>query len=193
MLIGIAGGIGSGKSVVCRILRVKGYDVLDCDLEARRLMDNSLEIKEEIRDRISPGASDGTNPINRKILSGIVFSDEKARLTLNEIVHGRLKDYISRKVSEESGRCLFIEAAILAESGLARECDRIWKIDTPCEERIKRICERDNCELSFAKAKLKSQEKEQQLLSEFLNKTDVIFNSDHDSLILQINKLLLKI
>ncbi|MDE5843031.1 MAG: dephospho-CoA kinase [Muribaculaceae bacterium] len=190
MLIGICGGIGSGKSVVSRIMRLKGFAVYDCDYEARKLMSVDTEIKSRIRDEISPEVTDGTTSPDRRRLAAIVFNDEQARLKLNHIVHGAILKDVAGKDSADD--ILWVEAAILAESGLAQICDRIWRVDAPESLRIRRASHRDSCKADDIAKRIASQRKEEELLKEYQDKTDIILNDDRHSLILRIDDLLSK-
>ena len=110
----IAGGIGSGKSTVARVVRAMGYEVYDCDSRAKNLMDSSSEIHSALAAEISPDVvTDGK--INRSRLSELVFSDPVLLETLNRIVHTHVKEDIRRWMSQRArfarnGR-LFIEPA----------------------------------------------------------------------------------
>ena len=90
-IIAISGGIGSGKSVVSRMVSVMGWRVYDCDSRARRLMDTSDEIKRRIASEISDSCITQDNEIDRQCLSGLVFNDAMALDVLNKIVHGAEK------------------------------------------------------------------------------------------------------
>lgn len=190
MLIGICGGIGSGKSVVSRIVRELGYEVLNCDIEARRLMESSEEIKRRIRDEISAEVTDGISLPNRKILAEIVFNDENARLKLNEIVHGALKDFIRDKAVSSQQGILFAEAALMAESGLAAICDSIWEVKADSKIRLERIIRRDGCSEEHAIRRIASQRREEQLMKAYAGKTVVIENFENKSLLDQVTNLL---
>lgn len=190
MLIGICGGIGSGKSVVSRLLRGNGYRVYDCDTEARRLMETSAEIKRRIRDEISPDVTDGVSAPNRKLLAEIVFNNEKARIKLNAITHGALADDIKGVVAAlRPGEILFVEAAVLAESGLAEICDRIWRVEANLGERIRRIVNRDKCSARHAEQRMLSQRTEEGLLKKYVDKTDLIHNDDRHSVMARVEQL----
>lgn len=190
MLIGICGGIGSGKSVLSRILREVGYTVYDCDLEARRMMESSERIKQRIRDEISPEVTDGVRPPDRKMLAEIVFSNEAARLKLNEITHGELKRDLQERLENTKG-LFFTEAAIIAESGLAQMCDEIWRIEASREARIQRIMQRDGCTRQHTESWMAAQTREEQLLKNYSEKIRVIYNYDDHSLMKQAERLLL--
>lgn len=191
MLIGVCGGIGSGKSVVSRILRLKGFEVYDCDSEAKRLMAADSEIKCRIRDLISSEVTDGVAVPDRELLAKIVFSDEAARLKLNEIVHEAVRNDIAKKAAEE--KLMWVESAIIAESGLAAMCDRIWKVESPESLRIKRAIERDLCSKEDIERRIESQSKEESLLEMYEEKIDKIINDENHSLLDQINGLLNKL
>ena len=155
-----SGGIGSGKSVVSRLLRNLGYNVIDCDLEARLLMNGSEDIKRAICNRISSEVTDGISIPDRKKLADIVFNNEDARLMLNEIVRSALRERI-REIGRVLGaKPLFVEAAILAESGLAEECRYIIKVEADREERVARVRERDAAADAHILARMRSQETE---------------------------------
>lgn len=188
-LIGISGGIGSGKSVVSRVLRSMGYDVYDCDMQAREIMNRSRRIKCAIRDRISGEVTDGVREPDRKLLADIVFSNEDARKTLNEIVHAEVRDHL-REYHKDG--MLWVEAAILAESGLADMCDRIWRVSSPDNVRVERISQRDKISGYTARGRMVAQQNEERLLSQFSQITDVIYNDEKHSLLEQVECLLSK-
>lgn len=194
MTVAITGGIGSGKSVVSRILRELGFYVIDCDLEARSLMESSKEIKEQIRDRISSRVTDGITQPDRKILAEIVFNNENARKELNTIVHEALRHELRKRIkNQEIGRLIFIEAAVLAESGLADDCDQIWKVEAGKNDRIHRVVMRDKCDESHVKARIIAQESEDILIKKFSDKTEIIINTCRHSLLDQIGCRLKKL
>ncbi|MDE5551650.1 MAG: dephospho-CoA kinase [Muribaculaceae bacterium] len=191
-IIGITGGIGSGKSVVSRILRLYGYEVSDCDSRAKSLMDNSARIKERIASEISTDAVNEDGTIDRPLLAEIVFKDEQMRIRLNKIVHSSVREDISalRKSMPEE-KMLFVEAAIMAESGLAELCDEIWIVDTLDEDlRVARVMERNGCDAGSVRARIDSQQREADMLFHFREKTQIIINDDIEPLLPQINELL---
>lgn len=196
-LVGICGGIGSGKSVVSRILRSYGYEVYDCDLEAQRLMESSSEIKRRIRDEISAEVTDGIGAPDRKLLSQIVIADELMRLLLNHIVHGAVMDDLSKRLNsfgknpKMGGRhgVLFVEAAVMAESGLADMCESIWLVEADREERIKRIMQRDGCSREHAEGWMRKQLAEEELIERYDGKIRRIRNVDTESLMERIVNL----
>ena len=189
-LIGLAGGIGSGKSVISRILRQKGYQVYDCDTRARYLMENSQIIKSRIRDEISADVTDGSLPIDRLRLAEIVFHDKKMLKCLTAIVHGVVRDDVRRTVESTLEKILFVEAAVMAQSGLADICDEIWIVEAPVQQRIERVMARDAINRDAVDARIKSQEEEAELLSSYGAKLKVVRNDSIHSLLLQLDELL---
>lgn len=164
-LILVSGGIGSGKSVVCRILRALGHDVYDSDAEARRIMDNSPAIIETIASEICREAicrENGYSSIHRPTLAKAVFSDKEKLNRLNALVHGEVKADIMRRrdMLAEEGRYerpLFVETAIPHSSGLDRMADEIWLVEAPEELRIERAMKRDNASRAAIEARIRTQ------------------------------------
>lgn len=116
-IIGVTGGIGSGKSVVCRFLRILGYSVYDSDERAKVLMDSSTSIKSALVAEFGADVCiDGV--LDRRRLAEIVFADAMALNRLNAIVHPAVKSDFKEWCERRQGeRAVFIESAILIEAG----------------------------------------------------------------------------
>lgn len=157
-LIAIAGGIGSGKSVVCRILATKGYKVYDCDSEAKRIMDSAPRIISAIGERVCHEAVRPDGTLDRKILAAAVFSDPARLAALNSIVHGAVIDDIKAWCATHTGADrLFVETAILYQSNLDRLVDEVWEVTAPEEVRVARACRRDNADAGAVRARVEAQ------------------------------------
>lgn len=157
-LTAITGGIGAGKSVVSRMLIVMGYDVFDCDREAKLLMDSDNEIKTRLKAEIDADTVDSEGNINRAHLSSIVFTDAHKLEKLNSIVHGAVKKRICEWCEEKhSSQHLFVETAILYQSGLDKMVDDVIEVIAPDEIRIERVVKRNNCSATEVSARIKSQ------------------------------------
>lgn len=130
--IAVTGGIGSGKSVVCRVVECMGYPVYDCDSRAKAIIDNNPGILAEISKRISTDVIENGR-LNRSKLSSIVFSDPTKLTELNRIVHSHVRDDIRRwmKIRSIDSRLVFIETAILKESEIDLMVDEIWIVHSP--------------------------------------------------------------
>lgn len=159
MLIAITGGIGSGKSVVSRMLLAMGYEVYDCDRRARLIVEGSKEILSEIARRISDEVVGEDWTLDRRALAAIVFADSVKLGILNEITHGAVRrDLASWRDSHEvCGRPLFVETAILYQSGLDRMVDRVWEVTAPMETRIMRVMSRDGIDRAGVESRIASQ------------------------------------
>ena len=160
-IIGLTGGIGSGKSTVTDYLVTMGFHVLDADKIARELVmpgsDMLIQLTAEFGDDIL--LDDGS--LDRKKLGSIVFSDEEKKQTLDKMMHTKILEIIHErilKIREESSyfaedvirpetaakhRVIFIDAPLLFETGLDKSVEEVWVIDVDDETRINRIMERD--------------------------------------------------
>ncbi len=140
-IIAVTGGIGCGKSVVCRILRMRGYTVVDTDSHARALMDSDDEIKCRLAAEISGDVVRG-GVIDRVRLAEIVFSDEDMLNRLNAIVHGKVRASIARMAERTEG-IFFVETAIFFQSGLNRMAAAEWRVESPLDIRVRRVMQRN--------------------------------------------------
>ncbi len=166
-MIGICGGIGSGKSVVSRILRLKGEAVYDCDSEAGRIMDSSEEVLRTLHERFGDTVCPAGGPICRPELARRVFSSDQERLWLNALVHRLVRRDVkawSAAILSGGRRHCFVESAILASSGLAAMCDEVWIVTAPEAVRIERVRMRDALSEEAILSRIRSQEEEESAL-----------------------------
>lgn len=185
-LVAISGGIGCGKSVIATILRKMGYHVYDCDDRAKRLMDNDSAILARLAEEIDREVVvDGV--IDRKRLSEIVFVDTAKLDRLNEIVHGAVRSDITAWVADTDGDTLFVETAILYQSGLDRMVDEVWEVVAPQELRIERVMGRNGCTREEVVARIKAQDVE---IEQPHGKTFEIVNDGFIPILPQIESLL---
>jgi len=134
--IAITGGIGSGKSYVCRLLEQKGFSIYDCDAAAKRLMRTSALLRSQLTALIGPDAYDGQG-LNKAVVAQFLLASEANAKAIDRIVHPAVAtDYI------ESGQ-QWMECAILYESGFDRLVDSVVAVTAPEEVRIERIVARD--------------------------------------------------
>lgn len=163
----MAGGIGCGKSVVCRILSAMGYAVYDCDSRAKAIMNESRDIIDHIAEDICREAVVENNRkqrvIDRKRLAKEVFNDVGKLKKLNRLVHHAVEADILlwRDSIADMGYVhdtVFVETALLKQSGLGRIADAVWEVTAPMETRIQRAVKRDKCERTAIEARIKSQE-----------------------------------
>lgn len=147
MLVGITGGIGSGKSTIVQVLAARGYAVYDCDREAKRIIVENAEVRKAIIALLGTEAfvpspqHPFTGSYNTSYVSQRVFAEPELLQQLNAIVHPAVKEEIRVQNSEFS--VLFVESAILFEAGIDSLCDRIVVVDAPEEVRLARTIARD--------------------------------------------------
>ena len=145
-LIAITGGIGSGKSVVARIVKVMGHQVYDCDSRARQLMERSDDVRREIKDAFGPEAylDDGT--LNREHLSKVAFKDPDSLTRLNVIVHpatARDMQQWAQELDQKGTTAAFVETALLRTAALDRIVDEVWHVTAPISVRVQRVMARN--------------------------------------------------
>lgn len=165
-LIGLTGGIGTGKSTVARILRLRGYEVYDCDLEAKRLMDESTEVRRSLRDRWGEEIYSPEGELDRCKVAGYVFADRREKAWLDSLVHGLVRDDLKMWIDTHSGyshETVFVESAILFSSGLADMCQEVWEVTAPPDIRVERVMKRSGLTREQALARIEAQKEEQNI------------------------------
>lgn len=158
-LTAICGGIGAGKSVVSHILRAMSYEVFDCDTEAKLLMDSDQQIKSRLTDEITPDAVRADGTIDRKAISATVFADSEKLTRLNSIVHTAVRERLAEWycLKAANGRRLFVETALLYQSGLDRLADEVWEVTAPDDLRVERVIRRNGLSADEVRARIDSQ------------------------------------
>ena len=142
-IIGLTGGIGSGKTTVANYIQSKGIPVYISDLEAKKVMDSS-EIIEKIIDAFGTDIIDSNKSLNREKLASIVFNDSEKLKQLNAIVHPAVKKHFENWIIQyQKSPFIVKEAAILFESGSYKDCNEIITVSAPLETRIARVLKRD--------------------------------------------------
>ena len=155
-LVAITGGIGSGKSVVSAVLRIMGYPVYDCDSNAKRLMDDSASIKVSLAKTFGREVVAG-GVIDRRLLASIVFNDPAALGRLNAIVHPAVVADVFRWRDSRQDGIVFVETAILRESGLLRVVDGVVLVMADEAVRIHRVMKRNGLSEKEVRERIASQ------------------------------------
>ncbi|ESU26473.1 dephospho-CoA kinase [Flavobacterium limnosediminis JC2902] len=141
-IIGLTGGIGSGKSTVAGYFKELGVPVYIADDEAKKLMD-SPEMVKKIQSVFEENITED-NRLNKKKMADIVFSDPEQLNKLNSIVHPEVRNHFISWVKAHKNHPFVVkEAAILFESGSYKDCDKIILVTAPKEIRIQRVMNRD--------------------------------------------------
>ena len=154
--VGVTGGIGSGKSVVCRIFQNIDISIYEADTEARRIISEDPDIRTELVERFGNKVFvDGT--LDRKYLASRIFSDSEARLFVNGLVHPRIREDFKRWITDQPGPYVVEDAALLFESGAYKEMDFNILVAAREEIRIGRIIKRDGIQRGDVLSRLASQ------------------------------------
>lgn len=142
MIVGLTGGIGSGKTTVAHFFEELGIPIYISDTEAKRLMSVSPEIRREIIKLLGSDSytSDG---LNRKYIADKVFRDKSLLDKLNAIVHPRVATNFANWYKQQDSPYVIKEAAILFENGGYKECDFMILVTAPIQDRIARVKKRD--------------------------------------------------
>ena len=142
--IGVTGGIGSGKSTVCRIFSVLGIPTYDADAAAKRLMHEDEALRSEIISAFGKDSYNLQGHLNTSYLSQIVFRDESKREVLNNLVHPHtIRDFEAWAEKQSGFPYIVKEAALLYEAGADKSVDRVIVVYAPEALRMKRVLERD--------------------------------------------------
>jgi len=158
-LIGLTGGIGSGKSAVARMIAGAGVPVMDADQLAREVTAPGQPAHADIK-AAWPRIVGATGAIDRKLLAAVVFADPTARARLEVITHHRIWALTIARVAElvrQGHRLAFYEASLLVETGRYRDLDGLVVVTAPEAEQIRRVVERDGCSPADVQARLAAQ------------------------------------
>ena len=158
MIIGITGGSGCGKTTLLNLIRDQGGLVMDCDTIYHDLLKTDTAMLSAIEARFPGTVENGA--LNRKKLGGIVFSDEKALLSLNAITHSAVKKEVLRRL-EQKPALAAIDAIGLFEGGLAELCDVTVAVTAPEEMRVQRLMKRDGISEEYARKRIAAQHSDQ--------------------------------
>ena len=193
--VGITGGIGAGKTTVCRIFEALGVPVYYADERARHILMRNHELHQELRDHFGEEIFDREGKPDRKKIAAIVFNDKEKLQTLNGLIHPRVgtdwadwADWVSSR--DYAFPYVLKEAALLFESGSYKQLDRIICVAAPDDLRISRVVSRDGVSGEDVKLRMKNQLSQELKisLSQFL-----ILNDEKESLIQQVIRVHRKI
>jgi dephospho-CoA kinase len=160
--IGITGGIGSGKSTVCRLLEQYGAAVYDSDAEAKRLMNEDQALREALIEAFGEDCYNSEG-LNRGYLASRVFGDKEQLQRLNSIVHPAVKADFRRWAEEQSAPYVILESAILFDAGFQSEVDATLAVLAPLPERVRRAMERDGAEREAVMSRISNQMSDDEL------------------------------
>ena len=178
-VIGLTGGIGSGKTFVSNIFIKLGIPVFNADQEAKNIMHKSLDLKKKIEKAFGNEVYQN-NQIQKKVLSKLVFNNKNKLDLLNSLVHPYVLDRFNEWCLNNKSSIVIKESAILFESNTYKGCDKIICVNASEKNRISRVMKRDNVKKNHVKSIINSQMNQAQKIK----KSDFIINNNDADLIL---------
>jgi len=160
IVIGLTGGIGTGKSEVARILAMLGAVVIDADQLGHQAYTPHTEIWDEVVKVFGEGILQSSGEIDRKQLGAIVFADPEQLARLNGIMHPRMARMVSQqieKLREEGATAVVVEAAVLFEAGWDSLVDEVWTTESPLDNVVDRLMARNGLDRAEVVKRIKSQ------------------------------------
>jgi dephospho-CoA kinase len=180
--VGITGGIGSGKTLVCKIFEKLGAPVFYADQEAKKILNQNRQVVEKIKHTFGPEIYD-ENGINKATLANIIFNDNEALHKINSIVHPVVKDYFKEWLNTVYYPYAIEEAAILVETGTHHDLDYTILVYAPRELRISRAMQRDGATRNDIENRMKNQMPDEE---KFKKVNCVIYNDNSRMVIPQV-------
>lgn len=193
-IVGLTGGIGSGKTTVAKLLESKGYSVYYSDIRAKEIVNNNAFLKTRIIQLLGDKAYDQDGKYNRKWVAQKVFNNEKLLLELNKIIHPAVKSDFEFWVREQKGDFIFKETALLFELNLDKNCFKTILVTADESLRIKRVMERDGKTYQEIENIIQKQipEKEKRKRADLIieNNTDLEnLGKEVERMLLELNKI----
>lgn len=179
MKIGITGGIGSGKTTVCRVFNTLGIPVFDSDKEAQIIINEDPTVRVNLNSIAGVDLfSFGT--LDRKLLANLIFNDGGMLLRVNELIHPLVFERFDAWASEQNSLYSILESAILFESGAWQNVDKTISVIAPVKERIKRVSARSNMPEREILDRIKNQMDD----NERVKKSDFVIRNGEDDFII---------
>lgn len=156
-VVGLTGGIASGKSTVSKMLRQLGAAICDADKIAKELQEAGTEVWQEITHTFGPDILLNDGSLNRQALGEIVFNDNDARQKLDSIVHPKVMERVNMVIAESNARVVIVDAPLLIEAHMTAMVDEVWVVSVSEQLQLKRLMQRNNLDEREALARLRSQ------------------------------------
>lgn len=156
VVLGLTGGTGAGKTSALRALESLGAEVIDCDALYHQMLDNNRELRQEIGNAF-PGVFGADGRLDRQRLGQEVFASKERLERLNSIVFHHMEPELRRRLSDNAGGLVAIDAISLLEGGLDQMCDRTIAVTAPLELRVRRIMARDGISEQYARLRISAQ------------------------------------
>ena len=185
MKIGVTGGIGSGKTSVCKVFKVLGIPVFSADQVAKDIMDTDPVLIREIISATSDDLYSG-GTLDRSKLASLIFNDQSLLQKINLLIHPVVFDHFRKWTDRQRAPYVIMEAAILFESGASKFVDRVVTVVAPVEERLTRVIRRNKLSREDVMDRIKNQmdDESRSKLSDY-----TVQNSENDMIIPAILKI----
>ena len=188
-LIGLTGGIGTGKSTVSEYLMKMGYKVIDADKISREIVEPNSETLKEIAKVFGEKILLEDGSLNRNRLADIVFTNPDKKVLLDRIMHAKIIDIIMKRAkSYDKEKVVFLDVPLLYETNMDQLVDKVWLVDADIEARISRIMNRDELTREQVIDRINNQMSQ----AKKIKKADIVIDNsgDKSALYKQINKIL---
>ena len=190
--VGITGGIGSGKTYICKLLELMNFSVFYSDAEAKKIQDTNAYVRTKLIEFFGEEVytEDG---LNRKYIAEIIFNNPTAKKQLEEVIHPKVAEAFATWCKEKENtdeRIVFIESAILYESGFDKIVDKVIMVYADEDVRIERSMQRDGADRTAIEERIKNQssDNDKRLKADF-----VIHNNPNDYVNKQIIEIIKKL
>jgi len=188
--IGITGGIGSGKTFVCHLLEAKGFPVFYTDQVAKTLMVSDEELVFSIQNLLGEKVYFSDGKLNKAFLAEKIFHDSTLREKINQLVHPAVYRAFDRWSETQTSTLVFIESALMIETGYAKSLDAVILVLADEKTRIKRILQRDKTTKEATLARIHAQATDE-MRKEYA--TFLLENSENADLAQKLDKILQKL
>jgi len=182
--VGVTGGIGSGKTLICNVFKALHVPVFDSDTEAKKILVSNSLVKTQLCNYFGNSIYLPDGNINRPVFASIIFSHKNELEKANSIIHPVVREYFNEWIQArkaEGAIYVIQEAAILFESGAYKNLDKIITITANEATRIQRIIARDRCTLEKANERIRNQMND----SEKINRSNYVIVNNMDSIVLE--------
>ncbi|PJB12130.1 MAG: dephospho-CoA kinase [Flavobacteriales bacterium CG_4_9_14_3_um_filter_40_17] len=191
-IVGLTGGIGSGKTTVAIFFKALGVPIYIADVEAKKLMVKNTKLKNKITALFGLDSYQN-GELNRKYIANLVFKDPEKLKDLNNLVHPAVAEDFKQWVSAQNAVYVVKESALLFETGDYKNCDVVILVKAPLDERVKRVIKRDNTSRELVMERIYQQwpdEKKESLSDYIIENSDILLTKN---LVSNINVKLLNI
>ncbi len=184
--LGITGGIGSGKTTICKLFELLGVPVYYADEESKKILDEDKLVKEQVIKMFGSSILNDSGIIDRKELAAIVFNNKEQLEKLNAILHPAVGQHFENWLKKQNTAYILKEAAILFESGAYKQVDKVLTVVAPLELKIQRTMKRDGVSKEEVERRMQLQMTDE----EKIKRADfVIINNEQELLIPQVFSL----